>query len=167
MTTTRTCPNCGTVLEPYDHEGIELDRCPAGCGLWFDRGELPLVVHSEQQPREEAERMSAADHAARDAGASVVAEIASDRRPCAVCGAAMRLTEYAASGIAIDECASKHGIWLDAGELEQIEAYAEAMRRQGTPEDAEIQVRGVPIPPEVLAGISAASVPVPPPPPKS
>jgi hypothetical protein len=34
------------------------------------------------------------------------------------------------SGVWIDACEA-HGIWLDAGELEQLEAFAEASRRGG------------------------------------
>jgi Zn-finger nucleic acid-binding protein len=151
---TRHCPVCAGALEPYDHEGVELDRCPVGHGLWFDRGELATVVHSSAD-----ERAEAAEHATNAPGAAVVAERDFDRRACPVCDTPMTLTEYAGSGIPIDEC--RHGVWLDAGELERIEAYGEAMRRQGTSQDPEIPVRGVQIPPELLAGISKA----PPPPP--
>jgi Zn-finger nucleic acid-binding protein len=157
---TRHCPVCAGALEPFHHEGVELDRCPTGHGLWFDRGELAMVVHSEQAPRTAEERAEAAEQATNAPGAAVVAESDFDRRPCPVCGTSMTLTEYAGSGIPIDEC--RHGVWLDTGELERIEAYGEAMRRQGTSQDPAIPVRGVQIPPELLAGIS--NVPVPPPP---
>jgi Zn-finger nucleic acid-binding protein len=161
MTTNRTCPVCGTALETYHHEGAELDRCPGGHGLWFDRGELAHVVRNEQESRTAEERAEAAEAATNAPGAAVLAEIDADRRPCPVCATPMRLTEYAGSGVAIDEC-PRHGVWLDAGELEQIEAYGEAMRRQGTTSDPAMPVRGIQIPNEVLAGIS--KVPVPPPP---
>ena len=151
-------------MEPYEHEGAQLDRCPEGHGIWFDRGELPQVVRNEQAPRTADERSEAAEQASNAPGAAVVAEVDAERRPCPVCTTPMQLTEYAGSGVAIDEC-PRHGVWLDAGELERIEAYGEAMRRQGTTSDPAIPVRGVQIPPELLAGIS--NVPVPPPPPRS
>jgi Zn-finger nucleic acid-binding protein len=164
MSTIRHCPVCAGALEIYDHEGVELDRCGAGHGIWFDRGELPQVVRSEQAPRTPEERAEAAEAATNAPGAAVVAESEFDRRKCPVCATPMTLTEYAGSGIAIDEC-PRHGVWLDTGELERIEAYGEAMRRQGTSSDPEIAVRGVQIPPELLQGIS--KVPVPPPAPPS
>jgi Zn-finger nucleic acid-binding protein len=155
----RYCPACNGLLETYDHEGVELDRCPLGHGIWLDRGELQRVVTSEQEPRTSDEQREAVEASDRDSsGRNVVEEIADDRRPCPVCRSEMNLTEYAGSGVAIDEC-RRHGIWLDAGELERIEAYGEAMRR-GTTSSGE--VRGIDIPPGVLAGISGA-VPVPPP----
>jgi Zn-finger nucleic acid-binding protein len=160
MTTIRNCPVCHAGLEAYNHEGTELDRCSVGHGIWFDRGELAVVVRTEQEPRSAEERAEAAEQATNAPGAAVVAEVDFDRRPCPVCTTAMTLTEYAGSGIAIDEC-PRHGVWLDAGELERIEAYGEAMRRQGTTSDPAIPVRGVQIPPELLQGISK----VPPPPP--
>jgi Zn-finger nucleic acid-binding protein len=162
MTTARTCPACGEDLEAYDHEGVELDRCLAGHGVWLDRGELQKVVRSERAPRTGEEQREAVEAADRDAsGRNVVEEIAGPRRACPVCRAEMDLTEYAGSGVAIDECRI-HGIWLDAGELERIEAYAEAMRRGQTPRG---EVKGIPIPAEVLVGISGAAAPSPPPPP--
>lgn len=167
-TSNRSCPACTDALEAFVHEGVELDRCPSGHGLWLDRGELPKVVRSEHSGRDEGERRTAVETAARDAGRAVVAEASTPRRPCPVCAEAMRLAEYASSGIAIDEC-RLHGVWLDAGELERIEAYAEGIRRQARPgaPSSGIAVRGVDVPADILATIGSAAAPVPPPPPRS
>lgn len=158
---TRSCPVCSDPLQSFHHEGVELDRCPAGHGIWLDRGELLAVVTSEAEPRSMSHELEALAEAAEDSGAGVVADQQRAARPCPQCGASMRVVEYANSGIAVDECA--HGTWLDAGELEQIEAYAEGMRRvtaSGTTAPA-TPVRGVAIPPEVLASISSAAIPPP------
>lgn len=43
----RRCPICRKSLRRTNttsENPIELDRCPAEHGLWFDRGELPAVV---------------------------------------------------------------------------------------------------------------------------
>lgn len=154
----RCCPVCSTPLQPWSHEHVHLDRCPRGCGVWLDAGELREVVMSELDDRPETEEI-----AARRAAAAGVAEVVRDAqraaRSCPVCGAAMAVREYPGSGVALDEC-SDHGIWLDEGELERIEAYGEAMRAQaseGAAADAERSarsglgaVRGIPIPPGVL-----------------
>lgn len=161
-TTSRSCPTCGATLQQVHHEGVELDRCPDGHGLWLDRGELRRVVLSELADRPAVDEDEAHAAAARDAGHSVVAELARERRDCPVCSQPMRLTEYAASGIAIDECQA-HGVWLDDGELEQIEAYAEGVRRLtggGTIAGAG-PVRGIDIPADLLATIRVANVPPP------
>lgn len=145
-----------------DHEGVQLDRCPDGHGLWLDRGELRAVVLSEQAPRPAEEGVAARESAAQDAGHAVVAEADRPRRTCPVCGVHMRLTEYAASGIAIDEC-TEHGVWLDTNELEQIEAYAEDVRSQarGTAASRPHAVRGIDIPAHLLVTIRTANVPPP------
>lgn len=161
-TTTRSCPACSASLQQVHHEGVELDRCPDGHGLWLDRGELRRVVLSELADRPDAEEDAVHAAAARDAGHAVVAEIARERRGCPVCDEPMRLTEYAASGIAIDECVA-HGVWLDDGELEQIEAYAEGVRRitRGGAIAGGGSVRGIDLPAHLLATIRVANVPPP------
>lgn len=161
-TTPRSCPSCGATLQQVHHEGVELDRCPNGHGLWLDRGELRQVVLSEVADRPEAEEGAAHAAASRDAGHAVVAEADRPRRPCPVCQEPLRLTEYAASGIAIDECV-EHGVWLDDGELEQIEAYAEGVRRitRGGALAEAGSVRGIDIPADLLATIRLANVPPP------
>ncbi len=165
--TTRTCPSCSATLDAVVHEGVELDRCPDGHGLWLDRGELREVVMSEVADRPEAEEHAALDSAARDHGQGLLAEVARGPRSCPVCGETMRITEYAASGVAIDEC-SRHGVWLDDGELERIEAYAEGLRSQaegGAAADARrigaTAVSGVRVPAELLRTIRTANVPPP------
>jgi Zn-finger nucleic acid-binding protein len=155
----RSCPTCTAPLDAFDHEGVELDRCPAGHGIWLDRGELLDVVRSEAAGRSMTEELEQLAASQADVGAAVVADGTRAARPCPVCGAAMRVVEYANSGIPVDECA--HGTWLDAGELERIEAYAEGMRRvtaSGTTAPAE-PLRGVALPPELLATISTAALP--------
>ena len=145
------------------HEGVELDRCPNGHGLWLDRGELREVANRELEPRSEAEEDAARAAAIRDSGHAVVAEAGAARRPCPVCAQPMRLTEYAASGIPIDECHA-HGVWLDAGELEQIEAYAESVRRdlhQGSLTKASSSVAGIDVPEDLLATITSIGAPPP------
>jgi len=45
----RRCPRCRRrmeVIEVGRDARVELDRCPAGHGLWLDRGEVQAVVRS-------------------------------------------------------------------------------------------------------------------------
>ena len=40
------CPECGEIMEKFEYAvqtEIILDRCPHGCGLWLDPGELEKV----------------------------------------------------------------------------------------------------------------------------
>ncbi len=47
--TKRRCPRCSRKLRKLEvgtDPSVELDRCPHGHGLWFDRGELDTVVRA-------------------------------------------------------------------------------------------------------------------------
>jgi len=38
------CPRCSEPLAPVQVEGVGTDQCPAGCGMWLDRGELEQIA---------------------------------------------------------------------------------------------------------------------------
>jgi hypothetical protein len=42
------CPKCGDDLEEVEHLGIKIDRCKSCSGLFFDRGELEIVLQSRE-----------------------------------------------------------------------------------------------------------------------
>lgn len=51
----RKCPVCRAKLKKVTTPGrqpIELDRCPRGHGLWFDKGELSAVVRAAQADKD-------------------------------------------------------------------------------------------------------------------
>ncbi len=160
----RSCPTCNAPLAAVSHEGVELDRCPDGHGIWLDKGELRAVVLSEAEDRPTEEELEALDAAARDHGQALLAEVTRGTRNCPVCARPMRITEYAGSGVAIDECL-EHGVWLDDGELERIEAYAEGIRNQArggaAGSVARTTVAGLDVPADLLATIRIANVPPP------
>jgi Zn-finger nucleic acid-binding protein len=116
-------------MDHVTHEGVELDRCAAGHGMWIDRTELVRVVMDEGDRRPAAEQAAELE-AARSAGLGTVMEAirSEGTRTCPQCGKAMTKLQYADySAIVVDECA-EHGTWLDGDELQRIEAYAEGFR---------------------------------------
>ncbi|MBP0904030.1 zf-TFIIB domain-containing protein [Mariniflexile gromovii] len=45
------CPTCNVALVMADRNGIEIDYCPNGRGIWLDRSELDKIIErSVQQP---------------------------------------------------------------------------------------------------------------------
>ena len=40
----RPCPRCDKKMDKIELEGVLVDRCPNGHGLWFDWGELGQVL---------------------------------------------------------------------------------------------------------------------------
>jgi len=41
------CPVCGKRMQPVLADGVVIDRCPRGHGLWFDRDELASIIKQE------------------------------------------------------------------------------------------------------------------------
>jgi Zn-finger nucleic acid-binding protein len=42
----RTCVRCRAKLRLATVRGVEVDRCPLGHGIWFDKGEIAKVAQS-------------------------------------------------------------------------------------------------------------------------
>jgi len=42
------CPKCGADMDEIEMEGIMVDRCPGCQGIYFDAGELELLISSRQ-----------------------------------------------------------------------------------------------------------------------
>ena len=43
------CPKCGTRLEPYNLNDINVDHCPGCQGVWLQRGELQELGRREEE----------------------------------------------------------------------------------------------------------------------
>lgn len=88
-------------------DGIEVDHCPACHGVWFDTGELELLV---ERSGGDPVRLQAL----LDAGTPA----AGPRRSCPRCRRRLHTIKLTApAGLKIDCCAAGDGVWLDAGEL--------------------------------------------------
>ncbi len=46
--TKRPCPRCRTRMDKRVAEGVLVDTCPRGHGVWLDRGELEALRDGEQ-----------------------------------------------------------------------------------------------------------------------
>jgi Zn-finger nucleic acid-binding protein len=86
-----------------EYEGIELDLCPGCRGVWFDRGELELILgHGQALPQTEA----------------VTGE---KRRRCPLCRKKMDKVNIGPDRrVLIDACPEGCGLWFDSGELRQL-----------------------------------------------
>ena len=43
------CPKCGQKMAEVPLEGIKVDRCTACGGIYFDKGELELLLEAKEQ----------------------------------------------------------------------------------------------------------------------
>ncbi len=107
-----TCPRCHN---PVESDG-ELDRmvCLQGCGEWYSRERLATVLSWDDLNRDplRGPNGQVAQVSAWPWGAA----------QCSLCRSDMRVGYRA--GVRFDYC-SKHGLWLDAGE---IETFAQAFK---------------------------------------
>jgi Zn-finger nucleic acid-binding protein len=124
------CVVCQAALVAETHEGIAVDCCPEGHGMWLDEGELRAIVDSEIAARTADEREAAftGGVAAADPDPDT-----HEARNCPVCSQPMEKVNYdETSGVIIDTCVGD-GVWLDSGELEHIEAWIESNREELAP----------------------------------
>jgi Zn-finger nucleic acid-binding protein len=108
------CPRCKIPLQVHHYRETELDLCPACSGLWLDSDEFNILTSE------------------RDVYIDPAVPRACKRKPipkeegylhCPRCDRLMSRRNFKKiSGVLIDLC-SYHGVWLDAGELDQIRCF--------------------------------------------
>jgi uncharacterized protein len=107
------CPVCRSDMIVVERNRIELDHCTNCGGVWFDSGELDLLLASFgfQDARGfwgEAIRSSEARTSEKP-------------RRCPVCSQRMRKSNIGERpSVLIDACPRGDGIWFDGGELDQL-----------------------------------------------
>jgi len=107
------CPVCNTDMIVVEYHDIELDIC-AGCrGVWFDAGELGLLLkmHGGEDIDEYIKTMKA----------SPEVKTAEKQRKCPICRKKMaKKGAGQPPQVVIDVCGNGHGIWFDGGEVVQL-----------------------------------------------
>ena len=107
------CPICKYDMIVVEYQNIELDYCNSCKGVWFDSGELELLLKS--QGIEESKAffdgiLNSQETASRE-----------KKRNCPVCDHKMKKTAIGEQPtILLDVCGDKHGLWFDGGEVTQL-----------------------------------------------
>ena len=107
------CPVCKYAMVAVEYHNIELDYCNSCKGVWFDSGELELLLrsHSLEEPEAFFDGILNSQEAASS----------ETKRNCPLCGRKMKKTAIGEqSKILIDACRDKHGLWFDGGEVGQL-----------------------------------------------
>jgi len=119
--TGQECPRCDGKLFHVQLEGYALDQCGSCGGLWVDRKTVDSIMSDAPRTIETGYRPDT-----KIGSAEGLAQLTGETRspmaylPCPACSKLMNRQNYARfSGILIDVC-REHGIWYDAGELNQI-----------------------------------------------
>ncbi len=117
------CPACKHPMIVVEYKQIELDYCTNCNGVWFDAGELDLML----------ERVDLKPDAASGAGIPGLSPARTDEKPrrCPVCRRQMR-KESIGSGpkIIIDACPVNDGLFFDGGEVDTLLSEL-AVKEQG------------------------------------
>jgi hypothetical protein len=105
-----------------EYRSIELDYCSNCKGVWFDTGELELLLESHGL----GETKVFLDGVLNSREAS-----SSERKhDCPICGRRMKKTPIVEQPeILIDVCRDKHGLWFDGGEVIQLMKHLAGERR--------------------------------------
>jgi uncharacterized protein len=107
------CPTCKHTMVAVEYHNIELDYCNNCKGVWFDSGELDLLLKSQSLEEPKAFFDGILN--------SPEATSAETKRKCPICGREMKKTAIGEqSRILIDVCRDKHGLWFDGGEVTQL-----------------------------------------------
>ena len=103
------CPRCRSDLIVVETEDVELDWCPACNGVWFDGGEIEILL-ARDTPVNELFGLPPTRETEQD-------------RSCPRCR--RRLAKVGLGSTVLDVCPDNHGIWFDAGELKALAAACE------------------------------------------
>jgi Zn-finger nucleic acid-binding protein len=96
-----------------EYRNIELDYCHSCKGVWFDSGELELLLKS--YGLEESKTFFDGIFNSQEAVSS------EKKRICPICGHKMKKTAIGGQPETLtDICRDKHGLWFDGGEVAQL-----------------------------------------------
>ncbi len=107
------CPMCKGPMVIVERSGIEVDYSPDCGGVWFDSGELELLLESMELEETgfTTDEIMGLDEARVD----------EKKRRCPICKTKMKkviIAKY--PEVLIDACLKGHGLWFDGGELGQV-----------------------------------------------
>jgi Zn-finger nucleic acid-binding protein len=104
------CPVCKIPMIIVEHERIELDYCTKCLGVWFDAGELELLVESMN--------IEASDFNMQKILGLPEKKIKEAARKCSLCKKRMKKVAIGSSPeVIIDACTLGEGLWFDGGEI--------------------------------------------------
>ena len=121
------CPRCQSAMSKEYYEAVFIDRCTQCNGAWLDHGELFKVAVIEEKEVDSKIRKEVIINAS----AGIPKEEVESVTICPKCHSKMYPYNYDySSGIIIDRCKAGHGVWLDAQELEKVQAHREDWNEQ-------------------------------------
>ncbi|MCA8944574.1 MAG: zf-TFIIB domain-containing protein [Planctomycetes bacterium] len=108
------CPVCAEEQVIVEYEGVELDLCVEGHGIWFDDQELHMLLES-------VDSVGAAK-SLESTFEAIPSPPGETPKRCPRCSTPMEHVRAPADPdpVILDRCRHGHGLWFDAGELRAV-----------------------------------------------
>ena len=118
------CPRCHLQLTHADYESEQVHFCGTCWGYWLARSQLDKIASAVEYRFADTEKQAVEATFLRDGDANRQGS-ETQKLPCPACGAEMARKRFAEScPVEIDEC-DEHGIWLDTGEIKDLQVFIE------------------------------------------
>ena len=110
----RSCPRCRVAMRVRElKDGVRVDVCPQCKGMWLDHGELKALVEARMSER---------------SGPEVLANGERTEFNCPDCEQPLFTRRFERrSDILIEQCSQCAGIFLDVGELKEVDDFLRSM----------------------------------------
>ena len=119
------CPRCRVDLKAEKQSSVQVDRCPACWGTWFDKGEFTTLAAAKTHAFSDEEIDAVTKGLVHDANAPVPKP--DPALNCPRCGKVMgKVRHNAMRMITLDRC-DAHGLWFDTKELKQAQVTQKAL----------------------------------------
>jgi Zn-finger nucleic acid-binding protein len=105
------CPTCKSDMIVVEYNRIELDYCGNCHGVWFDTGELELLLGSLG--------LDSASPFLKSILEAEEAETAEKKRRCPLCRQKMKKVNLETK-VLVDVCSRGEGLWFDGGEVGEL-----------------------------------------------
>lgn len=104
------CPVCKQDMIVVEYRQIEIDDCRKCSGIWFDKGELELLLKTTNLGNTGLPTLEGLAKETKSHG----------QRKCPICAKKMKEVPLGKPAIHVDVCRYGDGIWFDGGELQLL-----------------------------------------------
>ncbi len=104
------CPACKNPMITLELDAVEIDHCLACSGIWLDSGELEELIGDTEKVATLLQSFGIANPRNEK------------KRRCPICRRPMAKIQVGMdkASVMIDRCQRGHGLWFDAGELDDV-----------------------------------------------
>jgi Zn-finger nucleic acid-binding protein len=126
-----SCPRCSVPMSPHTvlagPNAVLIDTCATSCaGIWLDSGDLETGLDVTDDLQQLVLTREYLPDCRQPAG-------------CPICSQQMHRYRWNyTSPVTLDQCPDGHGIWIDGGEVQEMEAFEE---HEVLPSERQVQLR--------------------------